>query len=119
LSLFAANATILLRPHSGSAKEAIMLIKIYVVLWMLLGLAVGVVAFTGNFTNLTATIFGFVSMPLIFAGMIIVLPGTLMHAPENEEHSAKPMLKTEITKLTERTKGNWIITDIAARKLSH
>jgi hypothetical protein len=95
-----------------------MILKIYVVLWMLLALAAGFVAITGNFTYFAATVIGFISMPLIFAGMIIIVPGTFMHAPDKEEIPKQPRLKTKLKELSERTKDTWAVTDMTARKLS-
>ena len=80
---------------------------------MLLGLAAGAVATTGNFNNLAATVFGFLTMPLIFAGMIIILPGKLMHAPEVIDQSPKPMLKTRSNRFSEKTEGEWLGGEMA------
>lgn len=95
-----------------------MLLKIYLALWTLFALAVGVVAVTGNLTQLATVIFGFVSMPLIFMGMIIILPGQLMHATDKVEVQEKPPLKTRLKQFAERKKNEWTITDMAARNFS-
>lgn len=95
-----------------------MLIKIYVVLWMLLGLAAGMVAITGNLTYLAATVIGFISMPLIFAGMIIIVPGTFMHGSDEENVPKQPRIKTKLQELSERTQSSWAGTHMTARKIS-
>ena len=57
--------------------------KFYSVLWIaFFASAVGFV-FTGNFSMLTATVYGFGAFGLTFIGMMCVLPG-LTHQPVHE-----------------------------------
>ncbi len=63
----------------------------------MLALAAGIVAVSGHFTQLTAVIFGFACMPLIFAGMIIVLPLSLTNE-RNAETTKKQEPSRKILK---------------------
>ena len=51
-----------------------MLIMIYVLIWLLTAASAGLLYFTGNFNELTTTVFGFIFSTLVFMGMIAVLP---------------------------------------------
>jgi hypothetical protein len=56
-----------------------MLIKIYGMLWALLGIIALVLLATGYFTATVLIAFGFVIFGMIFMGMISVLPSTVVH----------------------------------------
>ena len=51
-----------------------MMIMIYALIWLLTGASAGLLYFTGNFNELTMTVFGFIFSTLVFMGMIAVLP---------------------------------------------
>lgn len=58
-------------------QEIIMLTKIYAAILSTVALAAGTLFLTGNFTMLTAVVFGFISFGLIFMGMMFVIPTTV------------------------------------------
>lgn len=62
-----------------------MITKIYGLIWGLGALSVAVFYFTGNFSPMIATVFGFLSFGAIFIGMLGVLPLTISHHP-TEKH---------------------------------
>ena len=51
-----------------------MVTKLYAFIWLVVVAAAGVVGFTGNFNEVTVTIFAFVVSTLVFAGVVAVLP---------------------------------------------
>ncbi len=51
-----------------------MLVVIYAVIWLLTLAAAGILYLTGNFNELTLTVFGFIFSTLVFMGMTAVLP---------------------------------------------
>ena len=51
-----------------------MLILIYALIWLLTGASAGLLFFTGNFNELTMTVFGFIFSTLVFMGLVVVLP---------------------------------------------
>ena len=51
-----------------------MVLTIYALIWFLTATSAGLLYFTGNFNELTMTIFGFIFSTLVFMGMIAVLP---------------------------------------------
>ncbi len=57
---------------------------IYVLIWFLVAAAAGVVYLTGNLSEITLTVFGFIFSTLFFAGLVAVLPFWV-----NERHSWK------------------------------
>ena len=61
-----------------------MLVKLYGLMWILGGLAFGVLYLTGNFTPIVNVIFGFLSFGAIFMGMISVLPVAV--SPHSTKH---------------------------------
>ena len=56
-----------------------MIVKIYLSIWGFILLTAAVLFLTGNFNNLTAVVFGFFALGMIFMGMISVLPATVAH----------------------------------------
>src|SRR5690349_5805164 len=56
-------------------------VKLYAALWGCLLMIAGGLALTGNFTNMTAVAYGFISFGMIFMGMMSVLP-SLVSTPE-------------------------------------
>ena len=56
-----------------------MLTRIYVGLWFAVILTAGVIFLAGNFTMLTAVVFGFIAFGLVFMGMMCVLPSSVAH----------------------------------------
>ena len=54
--------------------EVAVMTKIYALVWLLVIGAAGVFYFTGNFSDITATVFGFIVSTLVFAGLVAVLP---------------------------------------------
>jgi hypothetical protein len=59
-----------------------MVIKIYVLLWVVGLVAAGVCYLTGNMTPLMQIVFGFLTFSMLYLGIISVIPGTVFHAPE-------------------------------------
>lgn len=59
-----------------------MLVKIYWSIWALCAVTAILLFATGNFTMLTAVVFGFISFGLTFMGMMGVLPATIAHPAE-------------------------------------
>lgn len=51
-----------------------MMTKIYALVWLLTIASAGLVYFTGNASELTLTVFGFVFATLTFMGIVAVLP---------------------------------------------
>lgn len=70
-------------------EEITMLTKIYALIWLAVAFAAGVFFLTGNFTMVTAVVFGFILFGLVFMGMMSVLPATVAHpAPARERNPA-------------------------------
>ena len=82
-----------------------MVSKVYAVICGLFALTAAVLFVTGNFSAMTAIVFGFAAFGLIFMGMMFVLPYTISHpAPipvkqagtkivTNQNRSAKPITR--------------------------
>jgi hypothetical protein len=51
-----------------------MVVMIYALIWLLTAASAGLLYFTGNFNELTMTVFGFIFSTLVFMGMVAVLP---------------------------------------------
>ena len=51
-----------------------MLVVIYALIWLLTAMSAGLLYFTGNFNEMTLTVFGFIFSTLVFMGMTAVLP---------------------------------------------
>lgn len=51
-----------------------MLIIIYALVWILVATAAGILFVTGNFNEMTMTVFGFLISALFFTGLVAVLP---------------------------------------------
>ena len=51
-----------------------MVILIYALIWLITAASAGLLYFTGNFSELTMTVFGFIFSTLVFMGIIAVLP---------------------------------------------
>jgi len=51
-----------------------MVVIIYALIWLLTAVSAGILYLTGNFNELTLTVFGFIFSTLVFMGMIGVLP---------------------------------------------
>lgn len=62
-----------------------MIVKVYAMLWAVIGLAAAALFITGNFSELTAVIFGFISFGMVFMGMMGVLPATIAHPSATEQ----------------------------------
>ena len=54
-----------------------MVTKIYALVLLLVGATAWLFYFTGNFGEVTLTIFGFIFSTLVFAGLVAVLPWSL------------------------------------------
>ena len=74
-----------------------MIVKIYTVLWAMIAAAAAIMLLTGNFTELTLVVFGFIAFGMIFMGMIGVLPTTI-------SHPAPLKMKAEKTKVPAKAK---------------
>ena len=69
-----------------------MVSKVYAVIWSLFALTAAVLFVTGNFSIMTAIVFGFTAFGLVFIGMMFVLPFSITHtvpAPPKNEASRK------------------------------
>jgi hypothetical protein len=90
-----------------------MLTKIYAASWLAVVFAAGVILLTGNFDMLTAVIFGFIILGLVFMGMMSVLPASVAH-PEPVQSPAlfkKPLVTKRQTGIVERIhafKADWM-----------
>lgn len=51
-----------------------MVIIIYALIWLLVAASAGFLYFTGNFNEVTLTVFGFLISALFFMGIVAVLP---------------------------------------------
>jgi hypothetical protein len=47
---------------------------IYALIWLFTAASAGLLYFTGNFNELTLTVFGFIFSTLVFMGFVAVLP---------------------------------------------
>lgn len=71
-----------------------MIVKIYGMIWAFIAMVAALFVLTGNFSELTAVVFGFISFGMIFMGMIGVLPSTMGHnAPVNMKKEKTPVIK--------------------------
>jgi hypothetical protein len=75
------------------------MLKIYGMLWALIGVMALLLLITGNFTQLMLIGFGFVAFGMIFMGMISVLPSTAVH---HVPTPVVPKLKPEKVKADKR-----------------
>lgn len=72
-----------------------MIVKVYGMIWAFVATVAALVFLTGNFTELTAVVFGFISFGMIFMGMMGVLPSTMGHnAPAKVEKAKAPAKET-------------------------
>ena len=51
-----------------------MVIRIYALIWLLFAASVATAYFTGNFTEMTLTVFGFIGATILASGVTLVLP---------------------------------------------
>ena len=51
-----------------------MVTKIYALVWLVIAASAALFYFTGNFTEITFTVFGFIFSTQLFAGLVAVLP---------------------------------------------
>ncbi len=74
-----------------------MIVKVYGMIWAFIATVAALFVLTGNFTELTGVVFGFISFGMIFMGMMGVLPSTIGHnAPakiEKVKAAAKETVK--------------------------
>lgn len=68
-----------------------MILKVYGMLWAMLAVTAGIIFLIGNFTQMTAIIFGFICFGMIFLGMISVLPSTVVHHEPRGKPQAMPV----------------------------
>ena len=68
-----------------------MVLRIYALIWLLVVASAALIFFTGNFNDLTLTVFGFIFSTLFFMGFLAVLPWWLdkIYAPKYYEGKAK------------------------------
>jgi hypothetical protein len=66
------------------------MLKIYEMLWALIGVIALLLLITGNFTMITLIAVGLVAFGMIFMGMISVLPSTVGHNAPPEIPTVKP-----------------------------
>jgi membrane protein YdbS with pleckstrin-like domain len=57
-----------------SRRKAVMVMKFYAVIWLVVVAAAGLLYSTGNLNEITLTVFGFVAFTLLAAGIVAVLP---------------------------------------------
>lgn len=72
-----------------------MIVKIYGMIWAFIATIAALFALTGNFTELTAVVFGFISFGMIFMGMMGVLPSTMGHNAPKVTKKEKTPVKEE------------------------
>lgn len=72
-----------------------MIVKIYGMIWAFIATVAAVIFLTGNFTQMTAVVFGFISFGMIFMGMMGVLPATLSHHEPVKKQMEKAPVKEE------------------------
>lgn len=96
-----------------------MLLKIYFGLWSLVATVAAVLLVTGNITNLSLVVVGFLCMPLIFAGMIIVLPLTMMHSGKNNNHIDNKPSKGKVSRSLVKMSDVWTVNDMSVRRLDN
>jgi hypothetical protein len=94
-----------------------MLLRIYFGLWALVAVVAAALFLTGNLTNLAVLIVGFMIMPLIFAGMIIVLPLSMTHSRSSHDHIEKKSSPKRIRRSLDKISGVWDVKDMSARQL--
>lgn len=85
-----------------------MIVKIYGMIWAFIATAAAVIFLTGNFTQLTAVVFGFISFGMIFMGMMGVLPSTFAHSAPAKKQRHNPPVK-------ERAEESFPATTVHAR----
>lgn len=66
-----------------------MYVKLYAAVWGLLLFIAVALAVTGNFTIMTAIVYGFISFGMIFMGMMSVLP-SIVSTPEGRRSLCGP-----------------------------
>ena len=82
-----------------------MLVKIYWSAWALCAIAALSLFAIGNFTLLTAVVFGFISFGLTFMGMMGVLPATITHPAKAKPAKVRPAVQTLDNKARAKTFG--------------
>lgn len=94
-----------------------MLAKIYFGFWMLVAAATALLFLSGNLTNLTLVVVGFACMPLIFTGMIILVPLSIANSrSKSAETARKP---SHGRGLLNKLARGWNVDDISTRRLGH
>jgi Protein of unknown function (DUF1418) len=68
-------------PITNQKRGIIMIVKLYIAIWGMLLIVAAGLAVTGNFTITTTIIYGFISLGMIFMGMMSVLPA-IVSTPE-------------------------------------
>ncbi len=72
-----------------------MMVKIYAMIWGSIVMAAAIIFLSGNFSQLTAVVFGFISFGMIFMGMMGVLPSTIGHHTPVKKQLEKASVKEE------------------------
>ena len=80
-----------------------MILKIYAIIWAFIAAMAGMLFLTGNFSEMTLVVFGFIGFGMIFMGMIGVLPSTVAHPAPAKEKSVKTAPATKSA--AEKDKG--------------
>ncbi len=62
-------------------------------IWTVIATAATVVFLTGNFTQLTSVVFGFIGFGMIFMGIMGVLPATFSHHTPVKQQLEKATVK--------------------------
>lgn len=66
-------------------------------IWAFIAMAAAITFLTGNFTEMSAVVFGFISFGTIFMGMIGVLPTMVAHpAPAKKQMQKVPVEKEAV-----------------------
>lgn len=75
-----------------------MVVKIYISCWIAFATTIGVLLVTGLFSTVAAVVCGFIMLPLVWFGMLGILPiimvGHHHHAEKTVEQSVAPVAQT-------------------------
>ncbi|MEZ5429063.1 MAG: hypothetical protein R2747_22645 [Pyrinomonadaceae bacterium] len=70
-----------------------MILKVYKMVWALILATAALFFLTGNLTEFTAVVFGFISFGMVFSGMMNVLPTVISHPEPLKETAVEAPVK--------------------------
>lgn len=91
--------------------------RIYIALWSAYLALAGIFMLTGNMTQFVGVVFGFFAMPLIFMGMIIVLPFSLSHPDTPKAEKPKRDVAGSVKDFVKTQARSWSEIDMSARSM--